>query len=139
MLKLEGRGRPADYVSTVTRVYRTAAEAWRDGTFTQEKATAWHTELEKVFNRGFWTGGYYLGMETGVWSKSGGSRATVEKKYLGKITDFYAKISVAELKIETQTVIRPGDTVLVTGNTTTTPFSGHSICPSACFLPVPGR
>lgn len=118
VLKLEGRGRPADYVSTVTRVYREAADAWRKGIFSAEKASIWHTELERVFNRGFWVGGYYLGMKTGVWSKSGGSRASVEKKYLGRISDFYAKISVAELKIETQTEIHPGDTVLVTGSTT---------------------
>ena len=118
VLKIEGRGRPADYVSTVTKVYHEAVAAWQNGTFNSELAEDWRKRLETVFNRGFWTGGYYLGMQTGVWSKCGGSQATVQKIYLGKITNFYAKISVAELKIETANSIRPGDKVLVTGHTT---------------------
>ncbi len=118
VLKIEGRGRPADYVSTVTKVYHEAVAAWQNGTFRKEQAEEWRRMLETVFNRGFWTGGYYLGMQTGVWSKCGGSQATVTKVYLGKITNFYAKISVAELKIETANSIRPGDKVLVTGHTT---------------------
>ncbi len=118
ILKLEGRGRPADYVRIVTSVYRAAASAWRDGTFTAEKASAWHRELERVFNRGFWVGGYYLGMETGIWSGQGGSLASEQKIFIGKITNYYSRISVAELKIETENEIHPGDKLVIIGNKT---------------------
>jgi len=118
LLKIEGRGRPADYVDVTVRTYREAVAAWRDGSFSAEKTQKWRKELETVFNRGFWTGGYYLGMQTGVWSKCGGSQATVRKQYLGKITNYYAKIGIAELKIETQNRIVPGDTLLADGPTT---------------------
>ena len=100
------------------RTYREAMEAWRNGSFTQEKAQVWRRRLETVFNRGFWTGGYYLGMETGIWSGCGGSQATLRRQYLGKITNYYAKIGVAELRIETQTRIAPGNTLLIEGPTT---------------------
>lgn len=118
VLKIEGRGRSADYVDTTVRTYREAVESWREGTFTAEKAQAWRKRLETVFNRGFWTGGYYLGMETGVWSGCGGSQAALRRQYLGKITNYYARIGVAELRIETQTRIAPGDTLLIEGPTT---------------------
>ncbi len=118
LLKLEGRGRPADYVSLVTKVYKEAAAAWRDGTFTPERAQVWKGELERVFNRGFWTGGYYLGMETGVWSKSGGSQATEQKVYLGKISNYFSRLSVGELRIETNTRISIGDRLVIVGNKT---------------------
>ncbi len=118
LLKLEGRGRPADYVALVTRVYREAAAAWQAGTFTKERAADWKNELERVFNRGFWTGGYYLGLETGVWSQSGGSQATEQKTYLGKISNYFSRLSVAELKIETDSRIHPGDRLVIVGNST---------------------
>lgn len=117
-LKIEGRGRPADYVSKVTRIYKAAVAAWQNGTFSREQAEQWRQELETVFNRGFWTGGYYLGLETGVWSKSGGSRATERKTYLGKITNYYAKIGVAELKIDTANRLSPGARIVIMGPTT---------------------
>ncbi len=118
LLKLEGRGRPADYVSLVTKIYREAAAAWQNGTFSAEKGLAWKTELERVFNRGFWTGGYYLGLETGVWSKSGGSQATEQKIYLGKITNYFSRLSVAEIKIETANQIQTGSSLVIVGNKT---------------------
>lgn len=118
LLKIEGRGRPADYVAVTTRIYAAAVAAWKAGIFTAEKAKVWRAELEKVFNRSFWSGGYYCGEKIGEWSGGAGSRAGWKKSYLGKIVHFYAKISVAELQVETRTRIRPGDRLLVIGETT---------------------
>lgn len=118
VLKIEGRGRPADYVAKTTAVYKEAVQAWQNGSFNEERAEAWLEILSTVFNRGFWKGGYYLGMETGVWSRQGGSLATERKVYLGRVTNYYSKIGVAELTIETRTPLKPSDRVVIMGNTT---------------------
>lgn len=116
VLKIEGRGRSADYVKTVTRCYREAAGAWIDGTYTREKVEEWDRELETVYNRGFWEG-YYLGRKLGEWSEEYGSRATVRKLYVGKVTNYYTKLGVAEIKIETNSLTVEDD-VLIMGPTT---------------------
>ncbi|MEZ5083909.1 MAG: peptidase U32 family protein [Bacteroidales bacterium] len=68
ILKIEGRGRSADYVKTVTSVYRKAVDAWFDGQFTEKKIKLWNEELATVYNRGFWDG-YYMGKKTGEWTR----------------------------------------------------------------------
>lgn len=115
ILKIEGRGRPADYTRTVTQVYSEAIQAWRTGTFNSGRTATWCERLKKVFNRGFWTGGYYLGMETGKWSGAPGSQTPEQKLYLGKIASFQPQKSMAEMKIETRTLVRPGGKLLIVG------------------------
>lgn len=100
VLKIEGRGRSADYVKNVTQCYREAADVVLAGDFTQEKCDAWMERLSKVYNRGFWDG-YYLGRKTGEWTENYGSSATHKKVYIGKVTNFFTRVSAAELKIET--------------------------------------
>ena len=73
-------------------------------------------ELEKVYNRGFWSG-YYLGQKLGEWSKGSGSHATQKKVYIGKGVHFYPKAKIGEFKIEAYD-LSLGDTLLITGPTT---------------------
>ncbi|MDI9533636.1 MAG: U32 family peptidase, partial [Bacteroidota bacterium] len=87
-----------------------------DGTFGQEKVEGWMRQLVTVFNRGFWDG-YYLGQKLGEWSTSYGSAATKRKIYLGKVTNYYAKPGVAEIKLETGD-LSTGDELLITGPST---------------------
>ncbi len=101
VLKLEGRGRSADYVKTVVQVYRQAVNAWFDGNYNKENIDKWNANLNKVYNRGYWDG-YYLGRKTGEWTEEYGNRATERKIYVGKVTNYFSKIGVAELKIEAQ-------------------------------------
>lgn len=117
VLKIEGRGRSADYVRTVTECYREAVDAIADGTYCQERIAAWTERLRTVFNRGFWDG-YYLGRTMGEWSDRYGSQATENKVYLGTITNFFSKISVAEAHIQTAQELKKGDRIMVTGQTT---------------------
>jgi len=42
-----------------------------------------------------------LGQRLGEWTKRYGSQATKTKIYIGKITNFFSNINVAEIKIET--------------------------------------
>lgn len=117
VLKLEGRGRSPDYVLTVTNCYREAVHAINEGTYTQEKIEAWTKELESVYNRGFWHGGYYLGKELGEWSGAYGSQATKENEYIGRATNYFRKSAIGEFKLETGQ-ISVGDEVVVIGDTT---------------------
>lgn len=116
VLKIEGRGRAPEYVKTVTRVYREAVDACFNGTFTQENIDYWNAKLSSVYNRGFWDG-YYLGQKIGEWSGKYGSQATMRKEYVGKVTNYYAKLNVAEIRIEAQS-LNVGDTILINGATT---------------------
>ncbi|WP_152285937.1 U32 family peptidase [Flavicella marina] len=116
VLKIEGRGRAPEYVARVIRCYRQAIDSLEAGTFSKEKVISWMQELEKVYNRGFWSG-YYLGQKLGEWSKGSGSHATQKKVYLGKGMHYYPKANVGEFKIEAYDVT-VGDTILITGPTT---------------------
>ncbi len=117
VLKIEGRGRSADYVRTVTECYREAVDATFDGTYTPERIEAWTARLATVFNRGFWDG-YYLGRRLGEWSQRYGSQATENKVFLGVVKNYFNRIGVAEVQMQTAEVLRPGDTMMVIGETT---------------------
>lgn len=117
VLKIEGRGRSADYVKTVVECYKEAVQAVSEDTYTQEKIEAWTERLRTVFNRGFWDG-YYLGRKMGEWSERYGSQATENKVYLGKVTNYYNRPQVAEMKIETAEHLRVGEDLMVIGQTT---------------------
>ena len=116
VFKIEGRARGPEYVKTVVSCYREAIETYLDGTYSQEKIDNWNTRLAKVFNRGFWDG-YYLGQRLGEWSAAYGSKATHKKVYVGKCTNYFQKIGVAEFLIEAQD-LNLHDEILVTGETT---------------------
>lgn len=116
VFKIEGRGRGPEYVKTVTRVYRQAANACLEGTFSQQKIAQWMQELKKVYNRGFWDG-YYLGRKMGEWTRRYGSQATQKKIYVGKVTNYFSRLQVAEVKMETgQLTVH--DPIYITGPTT---------------------
>jgi U32 family peptidase len=116
VLKIEGRGRSPEYVKVVTAVYREAVEAVQNGTFDAEKVGKWNERLSAVYNRGFWDG-YYLGRKTGEWTENYGSQATQKKVYVGKINNYFNKLQVAEIKMETQW-LDVGDSILIIGPTT---------------------
>jgi len=117
VLKIEGRGRSADYVRTVTECYREAVEAIEAGTYSKEKIDAWTARLATVFNRGFWDG-YYLGRRMGEWSDRYGSQATENKVYLGLVKNYFNRIHVAEVQLQTAEMLKVGDEVMVMGETT---------------------
>ncbi|WP_372946862.1 peptidase U32 family protein [Mariniphaga sp.] len=116
VLKIEGRARSPEYVKTTVQCYHEAVEAYLEKTFTEEKIKNWDERLASVFNRGFWDG-YYLGQHLGEWSANYGSRATKRKIYIGKCTNYFTNIGVAEFKLETQN-LKIGDEIIVTGPTT---------------------
>lgn len=116
VLKIEGRGRAPEYVATVIKTYREAIDSYYDGAFSQEKVSEWMEALNKVYNRGFWSG-YYLGQKLGEWSKDPGSNATQKKVYIGKGVHYFPKAEIGEFKIEAYD-IKKGDKILITGPST---------------------
>ncbi len=116
VFKIEGRARGPEYVKTVVSCYREAVESCLDDSFTPTKIEDWNKRLSKVFNRGFWDG-YYLGQKLGEWSANYGSEATHKKVYIGKVTNYFSKLDVAEILVEAQH-IAVGDEMMITGETT---------------------
>jgi putative protease len=115
VLKIEGRARSPEYVKTVTSCYNEAIHSIIQNTYDQQKIEVWKQKLAGVFNRGFWDG-YYLGQKLGEWSNVYGSKATKRKTYCAKITNYFEKIGVAELLIETGELF-VGDDIIITGPT----------------------
>lgn len=105
-LKIEGRGRSAEYVSEVTKCYRRFIDFYmenRNKPDFEEKVKALREELiekaDAVFNRGF-SNGFFFGRQISEWSGGNGSKATHRKTHLGIVTNFFKKVSVAEIKVE---------------------------------------
>ena len=119
-LKIEGRARGPEYVSTVVKIYKQAVEAWANGEYEkpdiEAKLDNWDEQLSRVFNRGFWDG-YYQGQTLGEWNDRYGSKATRRKIYAAHCTNFFKNISVAEFLVEAHP-IKEGDELLITGETT---------------------
>jgi putative protease len=116
VFKIEGRARGPEYVKTVVSSYREAINSVLDGSYSLEKIEALENRLSCVFNRGFWDG-YYLGSRLGEWSSNYGNLAAKKKVYIGKGTNYFPKIGVAEFYLETKN-LRVGDDILITGPTT---------------------
>jgi putative protease len=116
VLKIEGRARSPEYVKTVVSCYNEAIDAYLQNDFSKERIEEWTTRLSRVFNRGFWDG-YYLGQRLGEWSEVYGSAATTRKMYLGKTTNYFDRIGVAEFLIETGEIC-VGDQIYIIGPTT---------------------
>ncbi|MFA5417604.1 MAG: peptidase U32 family protein [Bacteroidales bacterium] len=116
VLKLEGRGRSPEYVKTVTRVYREAVNAWFAHEYSEENIQRWNDELATVYNRGFWDG-YYMGKKEGEWTENYGNQATTRKIYVGLVTNYFSKIGVAEIKIESHD-LSIGEECMIIGPTT---------------------
>jgi putative protease len=116
VLKIEGRARSPEYVKIVSSCYREAVDAYFDGSYSEDRIEQWKERLASVFNRGFWDG-YYLGRRLGEWSHKYGSQATKRKHFVGKITNYFTKLQVAELLTEAND-LNADDEVLIIGPTT---------------------
>ncbi len=116
VLKIEGRARAGEYVKRVVESYDAALLAMERGEYGMELASQLKQKLATVFNRGFWEG-YYAGKPLPEHTMSHGSSATHRKVYVGKVTNFFSRLSVAEVLIEA-TPLERGDEALFMGSTT---------------------
>ena len=116
--KVEGRLRDSHYLEVVSRCYRQAIEACKEGNYTAEKTKAWKDELSSVYNRGFSTG-FYFGTP-GLESFSPEENMNVsekKKKAVGIVTNYYPKQKAAAVRL-LEEGLAVGDEILIEGNTT---------------------
>lgn len=116
VLKIEGRARSAEYVKKVVSAYRKAADAIEKGEYSAQMTVPLKEELSEVFNRGFW-GGYYQGARLGEWCNVYGNSATKKKTYIGRVTNYFSKLQVAEIQVEAAP-IKVGTHLMIIGPTT---------------------
>ncbi len=116
VLKIEGRARGAEYVKRVVECYDEALRAIEAGEYSREFAVGLKERLAMVFNRGFW-GGYYAGKTVVEHSTNYGSSATRRKVYVGKVTNYFKRLGVAEVLIEAAQ-LSVGEPILWMGETT---------------------
>lgn len=96
VLKIEGRGRSADYVDQVISCYREALDSLNEGTYTQEKIDAWNKRLGTVYNRDH-SHGFYLGEPWVKWSGAYGNKATKTRVQVGVVENYYVKIGIVQV------------------------------------------
>lgn len=126
VFKIEGRARSAEYVKRCALCYRTAADAVCEGKYTPELAYKLKEQLSEVFNRGFWDG-YYQGAKLGEWSSVYGSNATRKKVYCGKVTNWFDKINVAEVAVESATLHKGAEVIAIGATSGVIEFTADDI------------
>jgi U32 family peptidase len=117
VFKIEGRGRPADYVSIVVDSYVKALEAHADDAYTEELSRKLVERMRTVFNRDFWMGGYYCGNKLGEWSAFDNALATKQRVMVGTVSNYFSKIGVAEFELIQKELTLPCE-LLFEGSTT---------------------
>ena len=130
VFKIEGRARSAEYVKRCVQCYRQAADAVCDGSYTPELTARLKESLSQVFNRGFWDG-YYLGARLGEWSSVYGSQATRKKVYCGKVSNWFDRIGVAEITVESAPLVEGAELMAIGSTTGVVEFRSEDIRASA--------
>ena len=117
VLKIEGRGRPPEYVDTVIRAYRKAIDAIKKETYSKKLIKELNKELETVFNRGLDTG-LYMGRNYNEWANGPGNQAETKRIFVGKVLHYFSKKKIALIEITANVKVKEGDECLITGKTT---------------------
>lgn len=115
-LKIEGRGKSPEYVSTVVSVYREAIDKISKNEFSKEFIDEGMKRLNSVFNRGF-SDGFFMGKPINEFTDEYGSKSTKKKYTLGRVKNYYKKIGVAEVEI-TSNNVKKDDEIIFIGNKT---------------------
>lgn len=119
--KIEGRNRSPEYIKAAVSVYRKAIDAYFEGELTGSLKKDLKKQLSDVYNRGF-SSGFYFGYPEEAASRKLENRH--EKIFLGRVSKFYKKISVAEIEVLNAS-LNKGDEILFIGKST-----------PACFAPA---
>ena len=128
-LKIEGRNRNPEYVSTVVSSYRRAVDHYfqlkQSGSYRQD-SPEWKSfeelkrsltrDMTSVFNRGF-SSGFYMGKPVDAWSGKSDSHAGRRKESVGMVTHYYQKIGIAVIRVQAAS-FEVGDELIVQGPTT---------------------
>jgi putative protease len=116
--KVEGRLRDPGYLEVVSRCYREAIDAFKEGSYTQEKVNNWEHELASVYNRGFSTGFYFgvPGLE-GFSPAKNMNASEKKRRAVGIVENYYPKQQAAVVRL-LEAGIAVGDEIFIEGSTT---------------------
>ncbi len=121
--KIEGRMRKADYVACVVSSYRQVIDHWQQHHLEENFSLEFEKlksekmlALNRVYNRGFGSG-FFMGRPMEEWTKKSHSLSPLEKTYVGKVSNFYKKIQVAELTLA-GCGLQKGEELLIQGDIT---------------------
>jgi U32 family peptidase len=112
--KIEGRIRSAEYVKTTVAVYREAIDLYFEGRLDDAFKRQAYERLATVYNRGFSTG-FYFGQPKEALSE--GLQHTFEKVFIGEVTKYFKRLSVAEIQLQADN-LKQSDQILFIGKTT---------------------
>ena len=121
--KIEGRNRSPEYVSTVVGAYRRALDfraenhgrrGWQKRFAELKKELL--ARVEQVYHRGF-SPGFYCGKPVGQWNTPPQNAASLRKRFVGLVVNYYRKLSVAEIAVQ-DAPFALGDELFIEGNTT---------------------
>jgi putative protease len=122
-LKIEGRNRGPEYVSTVVTAYRLALDFYAENYGKRgwlqrfdEIKTELLARLKNVYNRSF-SEGFYCGKPIGQWSAKPQNASPLQKRFVGTVVNFFKKPSVAEIAVQ-DAPFALGDELFVEGNST---------------------
>ena len=114
--KIEGRVKPPEYVKVTVGAYKKAIDAVFDKSYTPKLAKELESDLKKVFNRDF-SSGFYMGAPINEFTDTYGGKTKTKKVYVGFVKNFYSKVDVAEIKLESSQ-LKVGDKLMIQGPTT---------------------
>ena len=116
--KVEGRLRDPGYLEVVSRCYREAIDACKEGSYTREKVETWKSELASVYNRGFSTGFYFgvPGLE-GFSPDKDMNASEKKRRAVGVVENYYPKQQAAAIRL-LEEGLAVGDEILIEGSTT---------------------
>jgi putative protease len=112
--KIEGRMKSPEYVKVVTAAYRKGIDAVLDKRYSTGLKRSLGEELAKVYNRGFSTG-FLFGQPRDAVSTN--LKHNYEKIFVGKVTKFFKRISVAQISI-LDSPLKVNDTIMLIGKKT---------------------
>jgi putative protease len=119
-LKIEGRGRAPEYVSSVTAAYRRAVDFYfakrRQPGFKQDFQALKDSlmqDLDGVYHRGH-SSGFYMGRPLDQWTGAPNSQASSKKLHVGEVVKFYRRAGAVEIRV-CDTEFAMGDELLVQG------------------------
>jgi len=122
-LKIEGRARTPEYVSTVTSAYRRAMDFYFENQGRRGFKAAFEAlkmeltaQLDTAYHRGL-SSGFFMGKPVAQWTTGRGSRATQSKRLVGEVVNYYRKAGAAEIQVR-NAGFSLGDELLIQGPTT---------------------
>jgi len=122
-LKIEGRIRGPEYVSTVVAAYRRALDFYaknRGCRGWQKRFDVLKQELlgrvEQVYNRGF-SSGFYCGKPIGQWNSRPQNSSSMQKHFVGVVVNYFKRLAVAEIAVQ-DAPFSLGDELFIEGNST---------------------